>query len=177
MPARANTRRRPDCPRAPTRRTRSTLHLRPDSAKRVGLTRHVSQPYGHRPRHLPRHLWVLFRCVTEADILTRGYIITVEGFWSSTTQDPISWHVVKSGPLLSIDPVRLRPSFSDTWLILHRWWVFDPVWRRRYSGWHAAASAPSVNPKLWLLKFEPSEVRLGWSQCHFQGFRPFRTHL
>jgi len=91
MPARATTRRRPDCPRAPTRRTRSTLHLRPASAKRVGLTRHVItsvRSTSSSPATSPDTSsdWVLFRCVAEANILTRGYIITVEGFWSSTTQ-------------------------------------------------------------------------------------------
>jgi hypothetical protein len=34
--------------------------------------------------------------------------------------------------------------------------------------WHVASSAPSVDLKLWLLRSEPSEVRLGWSQCRFQ---------
>jgi hypothetical protein len=68
-----------------------------------------------------------------------------------------------------------------TWIPRHlatsSLWVLIQCCTDTILAWHTASSAPFVDPKLWLIRSDPSEVRFGWSQCRFQYFWPFRTHL
>ena len=149
----ARTRRRHDCPRA-QRATRSFFARLSTTEPGWPAMSSASQEPQQQFRTVTRHVtWPVSVHVSSCHVIDKHARF---------------WHVIKGGP----DVLTCLPCHHYHVNILS----IDPVCRKHYFIWHTASSASFIDPKVWLIRSEPSKVRFGWFQSCFQRFLPFRTH-
>jgi len=143
---------RPSCPHEPTRSYDNTAYVR-RRAPRVFLAQIPATEPGwpaksSASQQPDQQFCTVIRHVISPVSKTRQHCHTSNKYTRIC-------HVIKSRPgLITWMPRHLATSSI---------WVLIQCFADTILAWHVASSTSSVDPKLWLIRFEPSKVRFGWS--------------